>query len=80
MPVYCLADLINLALAVDFGTVVDVGVKESKRNILVAADNLKRASQQFLLFWDNFGPGLDGDYLVGISRAYLCFELPVEQV
>ena len=46
----CLAHLINLTLAVDFGTDVDVGVKESKRNILVTADNLKRASQQFLLF------------------------------
>ena len=42
--------MINLTLAVDFGTDVDVGVKERKRNILVAADNLKRASQQFLLF------------------------------
>ena len=42
--------LINLTLAVHFGTDVDVGVKESKRNILVAAENLKRASSQFLLF------------------------------
>ena len=44
-----LSHLINLtlalpmSLAVDFGTDVDVGVKKSKRNILVTADNLKRA-------------------------------------